>query len=59
MANNLQILAYVQAMKDEVEVKIDIASNNDRINGATNVINTLKTYKQQLINLEKFIKGGN
>lgn len=58
MPNNISILAYIQCMKDEVETKIQTVIDNHRINDNPNVLNTLRLQKSQLINLEKFIKGG-
>jgi hypothetical protein len=59
MPNNFQILAYIQAMKDEIDCKIDTVFENKKIVDRDNVFRGLKTYKKQLANLEKFIKGGN
>lgn len=59
MPNNLQILVYIRAMKDEVDSRIATVMENDRITDSHNVLNGLRNQKRQLISLEKFIKGGN
>ncbi|MBU2701105.1 hypothetical protein Ga0466249_002216 [Sporomusaceae bacterium BoRhaA] len=58
MPNNLQILAYVQAMKDRTKANIEHCESIERIGGKAPGLFTLKAYLVDINNLEKFIKGG-
>lgn len=54
MPNNLQILAYIQAMKDRINENIKIAAEYNSSRPSVHL-----AYLRDINNLEKFIKGGN
>ena len=57
MPNNLQILSYIQAMKDHIIENIKRIESHEP-HGRTPNSHSHKAHLQDLINLEKFIKGG-
>ena len=59
MPNNLQILAYIQSMKDHLTATIEHCKMIESHNGKTNGLFVHKAHLVDVCNLEKFIKGGN